>query len=190
MKKTFLFFAFAAFVAFGVSAQKFQLGVKGGLNFPSADAYNLDDDDGSGWHVGAFGLIKVSKFGIQPEILYSRASFEGDGDVQTDFDFISVPIMAKFYLIQGLNIQAGPQFSILTASETEGGGVTIDNTEILKDTDLSLGIGAGFDLPFGLNINARYLLGLTDLADGDDIDEINTDMFQVSIGFALVKLGL
>ncbi len=185
--------ALVALVAFGASAQKFRVGVKGGLNFPSKDAFSVSDDsDASGWHAGAFGLIKISKFGIQPEILYSSFNFDdSNADAETNFNFITVPIIAKYYILQGINIQAGPQFGILLDSESKTPVATVDNTDILNSSDLSIAVGAGVDLPFGLSVDARYLIGISDLGDDPSLtDDINVSTFQVSIGYALVKLGL
>ena len=194
MKKLSLVIALCAFVAFTSSAQKFQLGVKGGLNFPSKDAFGFDGDgiSASGWHAGVFGLLKVSKFGVQPELLYSSFVFSDDDvDVDTDLNYLTVPIIGKFYLVQGINVQAGPQFGFLLNSETEGGGLTIDNSDALKGSDLSIAVGAGADLPFGLQVSARYLIGVSDINDVSGATEsINTSTFQVSLGYALVKLGL
>ncbi len=192
MKRLSLVLALVAFVVFSTEAQKFQLGVKGGLNIPSTDAFGFTGDvDGSGWHAGIFGLIKITKIGIQPEVLYSSYNFTDNTDnSETDFNFVTVPIIAKLYLVQGVNIQAGPQFGILLDSESKNAGITLDNTGVLKDSDLSIAVGAGVDLPFGLNISGRYLIGVSDISDQDALGEINTSTVQVSLGYALVKLGL
>ena len=111
-------------------------------------------------------------------------------DVEVDFSYLTIPVMAKIYLLQGLNVQVGPQFGVLLSSETKSGTVTIDNTEdALKSSDISVGIGAGFDMPFGLDIHARYYIGLTDNADQDGAAELKTNTFQVSLGYALFKKG-
>ena len=190
MKKLIFVFAIASLFAFQSSGQKFRFGLKGGLNLPSAEAYNFDpSDEATGWHAGLFASIRIAKFGIQPELQYSYVQFSND-NAELDYAWGAVPVMLKYYIIKGLNVQVGPQFSYLITSDFESGGNTQDNTDLLKDTDVSIGIGAGFELPFGLDVHARYLIGVTDIADDPTIGEINTSTFQVSVGLALIKLGL
>jgi len=108
--------------------------------------------------------------------------------------------MAKFYLISGLHLEVGPQFGILVDGEIDvedaAGNVTkVDAKDVLKSSDLGLGFGAGFDLPFGLGIGARYVIGLADFNDGvpfdplnpTDIPEFKNNVFMVSVWYALKK---
>lgn len=192
MRKISLTVAFVAAMVCISSAQSFKLGVKGGLNFPSASSFSLDqgNDKATGYHAGLFASIKVSKIAVQPEVLYSFSKFTDVNDVEVDFNYLTIPVMAKIYLLQGLNVQVGPQFGVLLSSETKAGNITIDNTEdALKASDISLGLGAGFDTPFGLDIHARYNIGLTDNSDIDGAADLKTNTFQVSLGYALFKKG-
>ncbi|MGE0589528.1 MAG: outer membrane beta-barrel protein, partial [Cyclobacteriaceae bacterium] len=86
MKKLLVIVCLIAAVGFLQEANaqaQFAIGVKGGLNFSKLDvsqgASNIDNR--SGFHGGAFGLIKFSKIGIQPEIIFSKQG--------SNFDFNS-----------------------------------------------------------------------------------------------------
>ena len=93
--------------------------------------------------------------------------------------------MLKFYLPLGLNLQAGPQFGILTNAEDED-GKSLGNR--FKDSDFSAVLGLGWDAPFGLQFSARYVLGLSDNSDIVNSEYVNK-MLQLSIGYSLFKLG-
>ena len=198
MKKIVLVFVFALFVAFESSAQAgFRLGLKGGLNFANVDT-NFDTEARTGFHAGAIATIKLAKFAVQPEIILSKqgTSFDFDGsDLESNYTYVNVPILAKLYLIGGLNLQAGPQFGFLASAKQdildEAGNIE-DCREVkdqLKGTDISVGLGAGWDLPFGLTIDARYNLGLSDVSDQDGADDIKNQVFQISVGYRLISIG-
>ncbi|MEM8569096.1 MAG: porin family protein [Bacteroidota bacterium] len=207
MKKILLVFVCALFISFQSNAQAgFRLGLKGGLNFANL---NIDEgageayDSRTGYHIGAFATIKLAKLAIQPEIIYSvqgsNYSFEIPGftsfdDVRQDFSYLNIPVMVKLYLIGGLNLQAGPQFGFLLGAESEDDIIedlteTDDLKDTLKGSDVSIGLGAGWDLPFGLTVDARYNLGLTDVNDTSVREEARNQVFQLSVGYRLINLG-
>lgn len=170
---------------------QFSVGIKGGLNFAKFDATQFGESvkGKTGFHGGAFALIKLSKIGIQPELIFSQqgskvrfASGEGEGN----FDYINIPVMLKLYTVAGINLQLGPQFGFLSKAEVDGDNVK----DSFKGSDLSLGIGAGWDLPFGLTIDARYNLGLSKIEDNDPAYEaVKNQVLQVSLGYKLIKIG-
>jgi hypothetical protein len=55
--------------------------------------------------------------------------------------------------------------------------------------DLSAALGLGWDLPFGLTIDARYNLGLSDISDFEGSETAKNQVFQLSVGFKLIKFG-
>lgn len=203
MKKIAVVVLFMALSLAGYSQAQVAIGLKGGMNFSKIDisqgASNVEN--ATGFHAGAFALFKLTKIGIQPEIVFSKqgSTFEFDGsDYEANFDYINVPILLKLYLAGGLNLQAGPQFGFLSTSElieTVGG---ISDTQDVKDlfdkkSDLSIAIGAGWDLPFGLTIDARYNIGVSDLEltpeNSTQPINIKNKVIQLSVGYKLIKLG-
>lgn len=180
------------------SQAQFAIGLKGGLNFANLNAKgSVSDnyDNRTGYHAGVFSLIKIASFGIQPEIIFSKQGSEYVIDTENyeaNFDYINVPIMLKFYLPLGLNLQAGPQFGFLTAGElkTTATGINSDNAkDYYKDSDAALALGAGWDLPFGLTIDARYNIGLSEISDFSLFGEQKNKVFQLSVGYKFLKLG-
>ncbi|WP_333876419.1 porin family protein [Flavobacterium sp.] len=151
----------------GSSDMKF--GVKAGYinsNFTG----DYDSDATSGFYVGGLVDFSISeKFHVQPELLYSM-----EGAKDAALNFVRIPVMAKYYVMEGLNLQAGPQFGFVA-----GGDDIKDN---VKSLDYGLGIGAGYELESGLFFDARYNLGLANISDSDGVDA-NTTSFQVGLGY-------
>jgi len=201
--RSILTLAFVMGLALPVFSQaKFALGVRGGLNLSS---FNISQgvsniDNRTGFHGGAFALLKIAKFGIQPEVQFSRqgSSFRlNTTNIEANFDYINVPIMLKLYLVGGLNLQAGPQFGFLSTSELKETVGAITSVQDAKDrlgrrSDTSLALGAGWDLPFGLMVEARYIFGLSDVQlrpfTQTPIDFRN-QVIQVTLGYKLINIG-
>lgn len=188
MRKILLisFFSFSALICF--SQAKVEIGLKAGVNIANTDAGSLNSDAITALHGGLYGLIKVANFGIQPEVLWSKQGNDLSGIGEIDLSYVNMPVMLKFYLPLGLNFQLGPQFGILTDSKVDIDGTSFSDR--LKDSDLSAVLGAGWDAPFGLQLSARYILGLSDVSqDIPGIDTIKNRTFQVSLGYKLIKIG-
>lgn len=172
------------------------IGVKAGLNFSKLDVNNISTDNRTGFNGGAFALFKFSKIGIQPELLFSKqgTKFKGNTqDLNANFDYINIPVLLKLYTVAGINLQVGPQFGFLTLAEIEddsNGSVTKDDVKsFYKKSDVSLALGLGWDLPFGLTVDARYNLGLSKIQDNSSVDATKNQVIQVSVGYKLFKFG-
>lgn len=188
------------FVALGigleVSAQT-AFGIKGGLNLTNL---NVDDpeasyDTRSGYHVGIFLRERFSKVAIQPELLLFTQSTDVKstalGDYKDSFTYLSIPVMFKFYLVSGLNIQVGPQFGFLLDGERKFDSRLVQGTSDIKDyyknTDVSVSLGGGWDFGFGLNLDLRYNIGIQDINDQADGNEAKSRVFQLSLGWNFIK---
>lgn len=165
------------------------LGVKGGLNFANVNTSSVGAayNSRTGYHAGAFVNIKLTKLAIQPELIYSVQG----SDVSTatssqalELAYVNIPILLKFYLVGGLNLQAGPQFGFL-ASASQGG---TDIKNMVKGMDTSVALGAGFDISKFV-IDARYNLGLSEINDAAGSTAAKNQVFQLSVGFKLFDFG-
>jgi len=185
MKKILLTTALSFFSLLLLAQAKIEIGLKAGANFANT---NVDDSESiTAFHAGAYGLIKIANIGVQPELIWSRQGNDlsiGSITSEVDFDYVNIPVIFKYYLPLGLNLQAGPQFGILTNAEQDD----VDISDTLKSSDISAVLGAGWDAPFGLRFDARYVLGLSDINDGSG-DSIRNRTFQLSLGYKLFKLG-
>jgi hypothetical protein len=201
MKKLTVIAALMIVSVAAFSQMQLAVGIKAGPNFANI---NTDASAGenyknrTGFHGGAFALFKFTKIGIQPEILFSQQGTTveiSSQDLKQNISYMNIPVMLKLYTVAGINLQAGPQFGFVTKAEGEfidlqtGRKSTEDIKNELKGSDLSLALGAGWDLPFGLTIDARYNLGLSKINDSPQSEDAKNQVFQVSVGFKLIKLG-
>jgi len=70
----------------------------------------------------------------------------------------------------------------------------------VKTSDVSIGVGLGWDLPFGLNVGARYNIGVSDLINTADptvapayvstmqTSQSKNQVIQISVGYRLFKI--
>jgi len=204
MKKLILCGAIALFGFLSANAQEVKFGAKAGVNLATIGGDVEDADGRTSFHVGGVAEIMISdKFSVQPELLYSAQGLQSEytetifgSDVKFEeklkLDYINLPIMAKFYVAEGLSIEAGPQVGFLISAESEVEasfeGDSENQTEDVKDgfksVDFAAGIGLGYKLDSGLNFSARYTLGLANIAeDAADDFSIQNNVLQVSLGY-------
>ncbi|MDQ2655812.1 MAG: PorT family protein, partial [Bacteroidota bacterium] len=121
----------------------------------------------------------------QPELLYNSVGAKIDDDA-LKANYLSIPIMIQYNPVPVFNIHAGPQIGFLLSAKADDE----DIKDQYKGLDLGLGFGAGVNLPMGLGITARYVMGLANIMDdsGDadfgDVTVKNT-AFQVSLTYKL-----
>lgn len=178
MKKTILTLLLAS-TAFIVEAQQLSFGVKGGLNL----ARLTDIDHGktrTSVFAGGFVNIGLDKsLSIQPELLYSGQGGKTDGygifsGSTTKLGYINIPVMVQYRLVPEFYLEAGPQLGFLGGAKVKSGKVTVDVKDDYKSVDFGLGFGLGYQFPVGVGIGARYMFGLSNVADVDNIDHKNS----------------
>ena len=206
MKKTILLACASVLLITAQSAMaqvQLAVGLKAGPNFAkiNTDASATENyKSRTGFHGGAFVLIKATKIGIQPEILFSQQGSTvkiNSQDYESNFSYVNIPIIIKLYTVAGINIQAGPQFGFVNSAEAPV--LTAPNTYTVQDvkarakgSDLTAAFGLGWDLPFGLTLDARYNLGLSKIYDKAPTNETanaKNQVIQVSVGYKLFKIG-
>jgi opacity protein-like surface antigen len=197
MKKIVL--AVIAVMAFGfTNAQDIKFGVKGGINISNFTG-DIDTSSKIGFQVGGFAEFKLSeKFAIQPELLYSTqgAKYE-ESEVSyfykqnTTLGYLNVPVMAKYYIVDKLSIEAGPQAGFLLSAkskweENDHGTLESGKDDIkdsLKTLSLGLNVGAGYDFTENLSAGLRYNYGLSNISDSKDDGKIHNNVVLLSIGY-------
>lgn len=207
-----------ALMAFAFTqAQDLKFGAKAGLNlanistdYSGEDSFDDDNKMKVGFHVGGFVEIKFSeKFALQPELLFSTQGTknefkdeEGDYDVKTNLSYINVPVMVKFYPIEKLFIEAGPQIGFLMSAKAKYSedvvinedGDTDDNIDIkdgYKSIDFGMNVGVGYEFTENLFANVRYNIGLSDISEGNDDEDLGIlgDYFKTRNNVLSVSLG-
>src|SRR3989337_3472262 len=193
MKKIIITLLFAGASLYSVAQAEFSMGLKAGPNFANL---NTDESAGdnykarTGFHLGAFALIKGEKVGFQPEVVFSQQGSKfkvGGDDIKSNFSYVNIPLIVKLYTIAGINLQVGPQIGFLTSAKEKrtiaGISTTTDVKDEFKTPDFSLALGVGWDLPFGLSIDGRYNWGLTDNSEIDTSGSVKNQVWQFSIGY-------
>ncbi len=187
MMKKFVLFVFTMALPSALAlGQDIRFGAKAGLNLATIQPDLTDAATRTSIHLGGVAEISIlEKFSIQPELLYSTqgATDESDDDEVVKLDYISLPILAKYYVAENLSLEAGPQIGFLLNAEVEDNGDTIDIKDNTKSTDIGFALGLAYKLESGLNFGARYFLG-SDVNDVDgDSDKVSNRVFQLSIGY-------
>ncbi|AWK03714.1 hypothetical protein HYN56_05525 [Flavobacterium crocinum] len=171
MNKNVLFII-VFFTVLSIHAQiSVQPGLRGGFSFSTISEMHADYK--TDFYVGGFTDIKITKiYSLQPEINYSRQGSNNvarnyyDESSQTnkvehldlDINYLSLSLMNKFTLPQGIQFQAGPTLDILLN----------DNLAVRKaQNDLGLVLGVAYALPSGLTFEARFKKGLLDVLSSD-----------------------
>ena len=101
----------------------------------------------------------TEKFSIQPEILYSGQGTKNE-DLVVKLDYLTLPIMAKFSVVEGFSVEAGPYVAYNLISEWKWEDGSMDFRDETSLIDMGAGIGLEYELPTGVFFQARYNLGM------------------------------
>lgn len=173
MKKILL--SAVAVMAFGYAAQAqsedMKFGVKAGVNLTNFTG-DADTDGATSFYAGALVDLPVSgNFHVQPELLYSM-----EGADEASLSYLRIPIMAKYYIMEGLSLQAGPEVAFKVAAEDDA------MDEATKSIDFGIGAGAAYELPMGLMFDIRYNVGMSNISENDAVDIKNSGL-QIGLGY-------
>jgi hypothetical protein len=188
MKKSFVLLLFLG--ASAAAHAGIGLGLKAGANFATQNASGVSAPDfktKTGFLGGVYANVFFGKtIGIQPEVLFSQKGAKiSDIDITNNITYIDIPILLRIRFLKILDAHVGPQFGILASATQEGMLGDEDFEDMLKNSEVSMVFGAGVNLPLRLNVTARYILGLTDITDVEDI-EIKNNTFQLTLGFRIL----
>lgn len=168
-----------------VNAQEVKLGVKLGMNISSLNGNQDNLDPKDGWVLGATAEVALTeKFSLQPELLYSQQGAKSRGNFIYDLNYVTMPIMAKYYIADGFSLEAGPQLSFLVRDEllsdddVNFGDLTVNpNSENL---DVALNVGLGYRLNKRFSVQTRYSIGTMDV---DESTGLKNGVFQMTVGY-------
>lgn len=159
MKKIYL--TLVAVLAFGfANAQKdMSFGVKGGVDMVSAKTASTTYSDGfggtytvgggsvstTGFFVGGFVNFGLAdKLTLEPGLNYHTASKDG-----AKFNYLSIPVLAKYEIAEKFNLMAGPSLFY-----------SMDSDDSDK-TRFNLDLGASYNITEEFFVEPRYSVGLS-----------------------------
>jgi hypothetical protein len=193
MKRTLLIIGLIIFTFTTVNAQKgVDFGLKGGINFSNMTSDNFAENDSkTGFHIGLISEIPLGdKFSVQPEILYSSQGTKAKllmlggspSPGEYTLDYIQIPVLAKFYIVQNLSLEVGPSFNFLVKDEEVRNTVT--NSNIGNNFEFSGVLGVSYKLKAGIFGSARYVNGFTVALDRESHNEDAKNVgFQLGVGY-------
>jgi len=165
------------------------------------------------FYAGGLVEYKISdKFGLQGELLYSplggkyviKEEDEDDPDTffnlktKTTLGTLLIPVSAKYFITENLSVSAGASFGVILSAKQEtvfDAGFNIPGVEIGTDNEIDIKdqtntlniapfIGAEYMLENGLFFDARYNLGVSNLAKNPEFNETAKNSFlQIGVGF-------
>lgn len=192
--KRFIFIMLCAAIATSSSAQsRFGYGPKVAFNLSSVNLDNIgatsvDNKMRVGVAFGGFASFQVNNWmGLQAEAMYSiqgaKLKFpteNGKLNGKLIANYINVPILAKFYPIEGMHIHVGPEVSFLVKKKLERDGTKMDVD--FHNVDFSIAIGAGYEFDFGMTIDVRYNIGMVDILKKVDDQKIRSKNGVIQLG--------
>ncbi|MBP8114909.1 MAG: PorT family protein, partial [Chitinophagaceae bacterium] len=122
MKKVLLAFVVLTTTVIASQAQV-QFGLKAGANFYTLGGDNAEGENiNSKFGLNAGGIVNIpvsAKFKVQPEVVFSvqGAKEEDGGNLNFNFNYINIPIMAQIYATEGLYFELGPQIGFLLKAD-------------------------------------------------------------------------
>ena len=160
---------------------RLEFGLKAGANASNFSNANFATDPLIGFHGGATVAFKITNnFLIQEEFLFSTqgAKIKGGtlGDQDLKLYYVSVPFLLKYRTNSGFYLEAGAQTGINVKEDFSG----INTSNFAKKIDLGAAGGLGYQSKMGLGIGARYIYGLSKVADFN-ASNINNDFKNNSI---------
>lgn len=192
--KAFLFSAALLLVSMTTNAQQF--GMKAGMNISSWSGKGIDDlsewgietSSKVGVYAGIFMNAPLAEnFSIQPELLYNgKGAKIGDGvdEVNTNVDYISLPVMFQYNATPQFYLEAGPEFGFLISAKAKSEGESIDLKDEYSGFDFGVGLGAGYYFTPNIGITARYVAGFSDIVKDNESDNpVKNSAFQFGLAY-------
>ena len=168
----------------GIAANaQFKFGLKAGMNIASV---NVDDTDSKvGVTAGILGQYRFGeRWAIQPEVLFNMQGFKHKvygGEESLTFGYVSIPVMAQFYIIDGLSIELGPQVGILALAKSKiGDRPKEDVKDKVETVEVAISTGIAYELPsIPLGFFARFTAGLTEISKPSWGEDVKNQSFQL-----------
>ncbi|MFC4095949.1 porin family protein [Euzebyella saccharophila] len=182
--KNLLFVCFLILGSIHLSAQDFGFGVKAGVNISNlgGDYYVGLGSLGSrvAFHLGGVAEVPITdKISVQPELLYSSQGSNwdyGSNGENLKLDYVNLPILGKYHILQGLSAEAGPVVGFLVSTNADD--------DQFKSLDIGFGIGASYQLANNIFFSLRYNKGIANINGEDFSGSSNNNVVQISAGYS------
>lgn len=149
---------------------------------PTIEKQKLD------FHLGVMYRYRFTKFVIQPELLYQvkggtyqqfQIGSSNRTTTENNFNYVSLPIMLGYIPVEGLTLQAGPEFSWAIS--------TPNGPQSNRDLGIAVGIHYDFlDMADKLSMNLRYIYGTTKIPETVN-STLQNRVLQLSVVYNFYK---
>lgn len=135
-----------------------------------------------------FGLVAganleypiTEAFSVSGGLLYTMQGYKiKDVDKGFNMDYLNIPILAQYQLMDGLKIKAGVQPGILMSAKHDGN----DFKDQCKSMDIAIPLGLSYEFS-DFVIDARYNLGLNKI-DKDGDRKSKNSVIMVTLGYRI-----
>lgn len=202
LSKIILFSFFMTASSF--AADGFSIGGRASLNYNMLWGEEaLKENNGFGFNAGGALLYQINPMiAISPEItfayrvnyfnIFKSAFAASSSNVSFTFLNLDIPVLARMQVIQPVYFEIGPQLSLnlsatyLTKSKINS--QTLENEGDIKDPSLAefgliFGVGKKLDIGTGLDVNFRFMLGLTKAFETSEyLTKISGKMMMFHLG--------
>ncbi len=135
---------------------------------------------------GVEGAYQISnRVGASVGVLYAMQGAKYEQDVlgttvssTTKLNTLNIPVLCNVYVWKGLAVKAGVQPEIVLSAKEGDESVK----DLYSSANVSIPVGASYDFPFGLTVDARYNIGVTNVWKGDESSTSNMT-FQLTAGY-------
>lgn len=189
MKKFLIFFALTVATVVAAQAQAPRFGFRAGANYAGISGSTVNNlDRVYGFHAGVTSQFYISPdsfLTLHPEILFSQRGAEREVDnFELRLGYIDVPVLARINA-GPIYFEGGPQFSVRIRDElTADRNDVIYRRETLRRAGFGYVAGVGFAATrLGLNIGVRYNGEVSNLNNTDDVPNIRSNLFQLTVSF-------
>lgn len=195
MKRVILLSVLAIGLSSTLFAQHPAWGVRAGINMAK---WKMGDElpghktsFNAGPEVGIFSEIEISPaFTLRPELLYAAygskyIAFNNKAIYKANY--LVVPVLATFKLMDGFSLYAGPQAVILLKAESTIYDVKNDFKEYMKGFSFFAVAGAEYAFRNGISATLRYTYGLGS-SERDAETTLKNRAFSFGMGYKLSEL--
>ena len=181
------------------SPVKLNAGIKLGVNLAQLNGKDWEDGYKTNLLGGVFARVHNNKVGIQVEAFFSQSSYNTGKDFYDIYheyynaaqdslkkgmfrvNYLNIPVLLQFKLLSRVWIQVGPQYSgIVSVKDMDA--LLKDAEGLFKNGTVSGVGGLWVDLPFHINVGARYVMGFTDINEKAITDSWKQRNIQIHAG--------
>ena len=161
-------------------------GAKACIGITNFKSDGESEDSKTGLVIGGFAGYNFSdRLAAQAELIYMQAGAK-EGGGSYNFNYLGIPVLARYNAWKGLYLTTGPQISFLISAHTKNSsGDKTDIKELLKGTDFAWAIGAGYEHETGIGANLRFVPGLADISENSA--DIKNTAFQLTLTYTFGK---